>query len=169
MLGEVNESWHIQSWPDVRVPPLLAACPLTERAIWAPESQRQAHPSLCPALQACSQGDRLGELAGISASGSRQAGSCSGGGSVQRGQTCMFHCILCNRVASAVQHDWSQACSSCAFNSHKVHDKPRLPHFHIGAWLLCYSVTDPCDVTYQSSINQAIRTQIFDEYKESID
>lgn len=65
--GGANESWRIQSWPDVRVPPLLVECPLTERAIWAAESQRQAHPSPCPALWACSQRDRLGELAGISA------------------------------------------------------------------------------------------------------
>lgn len=64
--GEANESWRFQSWPDVRVPPLLVVSPLTERAIWAAESQRQAHPSLCPALWACSQRDRLRELAGIS-------------------------------------------------------------------------------------------------------
>lgn len=65
--GEANESWRIQSRPDVRVPPLLVQSPLTERAIWAAESRRQAHPSLRPALWACSQRDRLGELAGISA------------------------------------------------------------------------------------------------------
>lgn len=49
------------------VPPLLVASPLTERAIWAAESQRQAYPSLCPALWARSQRDRLGELAGTGA------------------------------------------------------------------------------------------------------
>lgn len=63
--GDANESWRIQSFPDVKVPPLLAVSLLTERAIWAAESRRQAHPSLCPALWACSQRDRLGELAGI--------------------------------------------------------------------------------------------------------
>lgn len=65
--GEANESWRIQSWPDVRVPPLLVVSPLTERAIWAAESRRQAHPSPRPALWACSQRDRLGELAGTGA------------------------------------------------------------------------------------------------------
>lgn len=65
--GEANESWRIQSWPDVRVPPLLVVSPLTEWAIWAAESQPQAHPSWCPALWARSQRDSLGELAGISA------------------------------------------------------------------------------------------------------
>lgn len=53
--------------PDVRVPPHppppLVASPLTERAIWAAESQRQA-PSIaaCPALRAWSQRHRPGEL-----------------------------------------------------------------------------------------------------------
>lgn len=35
--GEANESWRIQSWLDVRAPPLLVASPLTEWAIWAAE------------------------------------------------------------------------------------------------------------------------------------
>lgn len=54
-----------EPFSDVKVPPPLAASLLTERAIWAAESLRQAHPSLCPALWACSQRDRLGALAGI--------------------------------------------------------------------------------------------------------
>lgn len=62
-----NETWRIDSWPDVRVPPIMAVGPLTARAIWAAEKRRQAHPFLCPALRACSQWDRLGELAGVSA------------------------------------------------------------------------------------------------------
>lgn len=65
--GDADESWRIQSWPDVRAPPIMAASPLTERAIWAAESPWRAHPFLCPALRACSQRDRLGELAGIGA------------------------------------------------------------------------------------------------------
>lgn len=49
VFGGWGGSWHIQPWPDVRVPPLLMASPLTQRAIWATESRQQAHPSPGPA------------------------------------------------------------------------------------------------------------------------
>lgn len=42
----------VQSQPDVRAPPIMAASPLTERAICVAEERRQAHPLLRPALQA---------------------------------------------------------------------------------------------------------------------
>uniref|UniRef100_A0A7N8XJW2 Calcineurin-like phosphoesterase domain containing 1 n=1 Tax=Mastacembelus armatus TaxID=205130 RepID=A0A7N8XJW2_9TELE len=88
--GDANESWRIQSFPDVRVPPLLAAGPLT-RASHLGSRDPATGPSIpvpCPlGLQPVRQtgragGDKRSSLV-------RQAGACFDDSSIQWGQKCV--------------------------------------------------------------------------------
>lgn len=111
------------------VPPLLVASPLTERAIWAAESQRQAYPSLCPALWARSQRDRLGELAGTSAPRSlaklQHVLMILAFSEVKNVHDSLY---LTRRLVSVTLSDWSRMCPNCCF---KVTRNPSYLHMNI--------------------------------------
>lgn len=88
-------SERIQSWSDVRAPPLLVLSPLTEWAIWAAREPATGPSILVP----CPLGIRPARRPGRAGSNrrsslARQAGACFDDSSIQRGQKmCMSHFI----------------------------------------------------------------------------
>lgn len=93
--GEAHKSWRIQSWPDVRVPPLLVLSPLTEWAIWAAREPATGPSILVPCPLGIRPARRPGRAGRDQRSSlARQAGACFDDSSIQRGQKmCMSHFI----------------------------------------------------------------------------